>query len=29
VLIELEGERVDLTLELAEAAGEPIPFLAE
>jgi hypothetical protein len=29
MLIELEGERVDLPLELAEAPGEPVALLAE
>jgi hypothetical protein len=29
VLIQLEGERVDLALELAETAGKPVPLLAE
>jgi hypothetical protein len=29
VLIELEGERVDLALELTQAAGEPVALLAE
>jgi len=29
VLIELEGEGVDLTLELGQSAGEPVALLAE
>jgi hypothetical protein len=29
VLIELEGEGVDLTLELSQSAGEPVALLAE
>jgi hypothetical protein len=29
VLIELEGERVDLPLELAQAAGQPVSLFAE
>jgi hypothetical protein len=29
VLIELDGERVDLALEVAQAAGQPVPLFAE